>query len=174
MALFRSSLACVTICTTFVVASRLIVPGSAIINEKDKAPDPKPKIKMNVEYQKKEGNLLKIALSNEGEEFECFSAKLPWRHYWSMTLILARPNGQVIEFHQYIDDPNFEKTRLGKNEKITGTINLDKRYPKLSEILSEEDVDLFWSYQLTDLNKKKTNRMGGWVYLPKTKTKGEK
>src|SRR5258708_17211214 len=169
---FKSSLACLSICAMILVASPMIFPTNGLTSEKDKS---ELRTKMTVEYEKEEGTLLKISLTNEGEEIDCLSYKLPWRHYLSMTVILARPSGQVIEFHHgSIEDPNFEKTRLKKNETITGTINLDKRYPKLSEILSEDGVDAFWSYQLSDVSKKKTNRMGGWVYLPKTKTKGEK
>jgi hypothetical protein len=129
------------------------------------------RVKMNVEYEKKERHLLKVSITNEGDEFECPLSALPWTHYYSMTIIVSEQltgtRGYTLKLQQFFDDPIPTPIKLKKDEMIEGTINLDQRYPTLAKCIAKEGLDLFWSYQLTDVNNNRSKRIGGWLFLPK-------
>jgi hypothetical protein len=156
-------------CVLVLAITCLCYEVSAMLGQDRDRPKPELKIKVTVEYQKKQRHLLKITLTNEGDEFKCFSAKLPWSHWHSMTLLGVGTNRQLLPFQEYIDDDKPGTTILRKNESIEASIDLDTRFPRLTEFLSRDGMDLFWSFQLSDKANNKSNRLGGWVFIPKTK-----
>jgi hypothetical protein len=153
--------------------SQMAQPERTMKNQNADKPKTELKVKMTVAYERKEEkHSLRISLTNEGDEFECALARLPWMHWHSMTILIADRHGNPYEPFHYIDDALVGKVRVKKNEVIQGEIDLTMRYPKLSEALSSKELskngmDLFWSYQLCDVSERYSNRMGGWVFLPK-------
>jgi hypothetical protein len=130
-------------------------------------PASQPKLKAGVEFERTEHRLLRLSLVNEGENLECFAAWLPWQHVHSMTILLVKKNGKLIPEQPMIDDPIPGTFTIRRNEKLAGTIDLDRRFPTLAEALASDDVDLFWSFQLNDIKSGKSQRLGGWLLLPK-------
>jgi len=144
----------------------LICPRNAMTDPQANSSERGLKIRATVVYEKKEKRLLTISLTNDGDDFDCPLARLPWRHWHSMTLLVVQKTGQPIPFQEYIDDPVPGNITLKRNQTIEGSVDLDARFPQLTEVLSSNGLDVFWSFELRTLNGNASNRVGGWTFMP--------
>jgi hypothetical protein len=127
------------------------------------------KVGVFVDYEIKDKRQLRIILTNNGEDLECGRYALPWGHWYSMTTLISQmEHGEVLRSTEYVDPLLEGAIILKKDEKIEGLIDLDARFPELVSLLFCDDVDLFWSYALHDMTGKRSERVGGWILLPKT------
>lgn len=119
--------------------------------------------------EKKNGeHLLRLKLTNRGDEFECFQSKLPWSHWHSMRVVIAWPfDSNALKAIYPIDDPVTGFIKFKRGETREGTVNLDSRFPDLAKTLKLTDLILFWNFKLKDLDDKKAKRLGGWIHMPK-------
>jgi hypothetical protein len=125
-------------------------------------------LRMTVQHQNVEKNLLKITLRNEGEEVECSISRLPWSHWHSMTIVCVTMHGHVLPMPLYIDDPWLGSIKIQPHETVEGEIDLERRFPKIAEFLLVDGIDVFWSFQFVDVDGRKATRNGGWLFIPKS------
>jgi len=125
---------------------------------------------MNVNYENNK-HTLKLSLTNKGNDFSCYSADLPWSHPQSMLIVIGRKDaklsGLLLSQQLLCDTGRLATITLTKDQTIGGEIDLENRFPELIQFLKSDGVDAFWSYELTDLHHNSSNRLGGWLYLPK-------
>lgn len=113
---------------------------------------------------------LHIQLKNCGaEDIKMFRASLPWGNSRSVYLNAVRNRTPLIA-PTPIDDPAAGDVTIKPGETVEGYINLHERFPSLEKELSNDDVDLLWTYQASQTTGSTMSRFGGWVLLPK-KTK---
>jgi hypothetical protein len=134
----------------------------------------KIKFDITLQFEKKsDRHFLNISLTNTGDDCECYSSDLPWSHNHSMTILIAKKNACRFGFslspqqEMICDNPSIGITKIKMNKQIYGIVDLDSRYPELSKYLRDEAVDLFWSYELCDIDDRPSNRLGGWIYIPR-------
>ena len=132
-----------------------------------------PALLLDLRIQSKKGvnHVLQVSLTNDGPEtFQCRAADLPWNNRGGLTLVLAKINGgEILQAPTTADDPIPGTAKLKPGETLKAEIYLEKRFPKVREILLQGSADLFWGYQLKALDGKESGRMGGWTYLPKSR-----
>ena len=98
-----------------------------------------------------------------------FRNDLPWESRHSVMLIAVRAGAgnAILSEDLPVDDPIIGDVQIIKNQKLQGTIDLEQRFPDLIHTLEKADVILFWSYQLTPIEKSSLPRQGGWLLIPK-------
>jgi hypothetical protein len=129
------------------------------------------KIDMKVKYKGGTERTVEISLSNEGDrKISLLRCDLPWRHTNSMTLVLMRSHAgrQRVEEPPMIDDLVAGAVTLKPKEVLTGQVELIGRFPDIEEVLSKTGIDVFWAYELVSIENKKSRRLGGWFYIPRS------
>lgn len=100
-----------------------------------------------------------------------YKAALPWGSRYSMIIIAAKLNASAEQLEQrlFIDDPGPTIITIKPGELLSGKISLRKRFPSIYDAAKKNDLIIFWSYGLKDINNASLGRVGGWLILPQTK-----
>ena len=119
----------------------------------------------NVRFLGGANRILDITIVNNSDKpVEFMEARLPWRHWYSMTLVLVKADAtrRVIDMgNQGIDDPGAVVVKIESKSSIHGEIHLLKYYPEIDEILKDCGVDVFYAYQFSSLDRESGRRNGG-------------
>jgi hypothetical protein len=96
-----------------------------------------------------------------------YEGSLPWRHWQSIILVAARPghDGEVLENVFPLDNPGPSVFVMKPGSEVQGRIPLHTHFPTLVKSLTEEDIILFWSYELVCTDGRRLPRVGGWLQL---------
>jgi hypothetical protein len=129
-----------------------------------------PLVELTVDCKNRQ---LYFRLTNKSpKEIKCTDIKLPWRHLTSMTLLVVESETAVPledSWEGKIDDPFLKPIILRPKAALTGRIDLQDRFRDIARVLARSGVDIFWSYEMKDVDGRRSNRIGGWLYLPKSK-----
>ena len=99
------------------------------------------------------------------EAIEIPRASLPWEDRYSLLLIAATTDGEILEPALPVEDGGYQTAKLSPRVVLSGRIDLDDRFPSLRSELKSRDVLIFWSYQLRPLRREALERLGGWLLL---------
>jgi len=126
---------------------------------------------LSIGYEKLENdcNLIISIKSKLQDSLSIYQSDLPWGSRYSMIIIVAKldASGTVLDQSLYIDDPSPNVVTMKYGESLTGKISLKTRFHDILTVLKTKQVIIFWSYQLKSLNNKSTERLGGWLIIPK-------
>lgn len=112
---------------------------------------------------------LHLALKNVGNApLRLFKAGLPWGNSRSMYLVAVK-NRTPLDAPTPIDDPVAGEIELQPGQTVNGEINLVARFPKITELLNQNDIDVLWTYQVITTDGAIVQRLGGWVPITQTK-----
>jgi hypothetical protein len=117
------------------------------------------------------GTALDIRLTSKvAKPIRVYKSSLPWAAWHSMVLVAVKANrsGEVLEKLTPVDDPGPTVIVLNSGESIKGRVDLNERFPGLSQSVRDSDVLLFWSYQLFSIGGAPFERQGGWLLIPKS------
>ncbi len=127
-------------------------------------------VDMSVTYKGGVNHKVEIAIVNKGKNvIECMEAWLPWRHEYSITLILVKSDAtrELIKGRvSPIDDPGPQVVKLFPSETLKGEFDLIDRYPNIQHHLAKSGIDVFYAYELDSLDGKVGKRIGGWFHIP--------
>jgi hypothetical protein len=115
---------------------------------------------------------LRMTLTNTGKrEIEIYRSDLPWGIKSSIVLVLVpnTPDPEMIKPALYIDDPGPDLVSIGSSQTVSGSIDLQHRFPDLAKALSRRDVLVFWSYRGELKDGATTYRASGSVLLESAK-----
>jgi hypothetical protein len=99
------------------------------------------------------------------EEIEVPRVSLPWEGRYSLLLIAATTDGEILEPALPVEDGDYQTAKLSPGLVLSGCIHLEDRFPSLRSELKSRDVLIFWSYQLRPLRREALGRLGGWLLL---------
>jgi hypothetical protein len=107
--------------------------------------------------------------SKDAKPLKHMPSALPWGNPYSMVLAAVRADtGTPIAASLPFACPLEEDVHvLPPGGRLTGTINLQSRFPELNDALLQHDVIVFWSYRLAVHDRGYTHREGGWVLIPR-------
>jgi hypothetical protein len=86
---------------------------------------------------------------------------VPWRWPASATIIMTTLAGEELRDEWPIEDPGSRMVELRPGEELSGTVDLNSRFPSLRKWRRRQPLLLFWSYQFEE-----SPRAGGWALLP--------
>lgn len=112
---------------------------------------------------------LEMRLTNQSPEpITVFRHSLPWSSAYSALVVAVKTDavGTVLDRSTPVDDPVAGTLTIQPDETLTGQIDLERRFPSLSDVLKERDVIVFWSHQLQTVDGDPLPRTGGWALLP--------
>ena len=109
---------------------------------------------------------LEVRLVWHGNEaIEIPRASLPWEDRYSLLVIAATTDGEILEPALPVEDGGYQTVKLSPGVVHSGRIDLDDRFPSLRSELKNRDVLIFWTYQLRPLRRGELERLGGWLVL---------
>lgn len=114
---------------------------------------------------------LDAALTNETPDpLTLYRHALPWVGYYSILLVALRldPMGSVIERSTPVDDPVTGTVTIQPAQVLTGEILLRRHFPGFAAALAERGVIVFWSCQLTPIDRAPLPQLAGAVLFPKS------
>jgi hypothetical protein len=94
--------------------------------------------------------------------------KLPWGNRNSILFVAVTPEGTPLEVSMPVDDPIFDKISLAPRASVSGDIDLNQFFSRLSLATKKSDVHLFWAYESPE-ELHIPHWSGGWVLLPHQK-----
>jgi hypothetical protein len=103
------------------------------------------------------------------------ASSLPWEHRYAMLLVAAplRDAGaSVVPSPLYVADLGLLSETLEAERERCGEIDLAHRFPGLADALKEDDVALFWLYNLRNLGES-AGWAGGHAVIPRNASRGE-
>jgi len=111
---------------------------------------------------------LTIKLTNTGKETLRFSKGFgPWAGPAQVRLVAIKlPGGEPIDNQlRAMVEPALGPVDLAPGKALEYDVPLDEIYYELAQELrkGKEDIVLFWTYQLTTLDSKRSERVGGWL-----------
>ncbi len=117
---------------------------------------------------------LTIKLTNTGTESLRFSNGFgPWAGPGQIRLIAIRlPGGEPIDNQlRAMVDPALGPVDLPAGESLQYDVPVDELYHELAVELrkGKGEIVLFWTYQLTTLDSRKSERVGGWLTIREKK-----
>lgn len=115
---------------------------------------------------------LRLSLKNKGEApFSISTTALPWGSRYSLLLLAARSDPRSDPLHPdiVIDDPRDDKMQtLRPGESVAGEIVLNHRFRDFDSIIRDNDIAVFWLYEVKSHLLDKTGRfLGGWLLVSK-------
>lgn len=129
-------------------------------------------IRMDINAKQLSGNRIALAikLTNTGKESLRFSNGFgPWAGPGQVKLVAIKlPGGEPIDNQlRAMMDPALGPVDLAPGKALEYDVPLDEIYRELAVELrkGKGDVVLFWTYQLTTLDSKKSERVGGWLAI---------
>jgi hypothetical protein len=132
-------------------------------------------VEMSVKYIGGPNRTIEITLlNNDNKTIECLEACLPWRHRYSMTLVLVKTDAtkeQLKTGVPPIDDPSPMVIELPPKKTLKGNIDLKDLYPGIDNTLASSGVDVFYAYQFSSLDNRSAKRVGGWFSIPQAARK---
>lgn len=96
-----------------------------------------------------------------------YSASLPWGNRHSIILAAireSRPN-EPLTMTVPIDDPGPGTVDIKPSQTVQGDIDLDYFFADLPKVLKSDSVIVFWTYKLSTLDRRESQRVGGWIRL---------
>jgi hypothetical protein len=126
--------------------------------------------KVTIEVTATSARALEVRVTNETPTpITVFRHSLPWSSAYSALLVAVKTDavGTVLDRSRPVDDPVVGTLTIQPKQTVNGEIDLDRRFPGLSDGLRERDVIVFWSHQLQTVDGDLLPRTGGWVLLPK-------
>ena len=126
--------------------------------------------KVAIEVTAPSAQTLEVRLTNEtATPITVPLHSLPWSSAYSALVIAVKTDamGTVLDRSRPVDDPLVGTVTIQPSQTLTGQIDLNRRFPGLSDALKERDVIVFWSHQLQIGNGDPLPRTSGWVLLPK-------
>lgn len=112
---------------------------------------------------------LEFALTNEtSEPLTFYRHALPWVGYYSILLVAVRLDSMasVLERSTPVDDPVTGSVTIQPAQVLTGEIILRRHFPSFAAALAERDVIIFWSCQVTPIDRNPLPRLAGAVLFP--------
>jgi hypothetical protein len=94
--------------------------------------------------------------------------KLPWGNRNSILFVAVTPEGTPLEVFMPVDDPIFDKISLAPGASVTGDIDLNNFFSRLSLVTKKSDIHLFWAYKSPE-ELHIPHWSGGWILLPQQK-----
>lgn len=116
---------------------------------------------------------MQITVVNSGRRaLRFYEADLPWATRHSMVLVAITNDRERTRLDEAltIDDPGPRRLTLEPGGKMSGTIDLVGRFPKLLRTLQERPVILFWTYQTKTLDDENTTRASDALVIPRNPT----
>lgn len=115
---------------------------------------------------------LVIKLTNTGGKPLRFSKGAgPWVGAEQIRLVAIKlPWGEpIVNERQALRDPPLGFMELAPGKAEQHSVLIEHIYPELATELSQGKVDivLFWTYQLTMADSTQSERVGGWLSIPK-------
>jgi hypothetical protein len=115
---------------------------------------------------------LSIKLTNTGTESVRFSNGFgPWAGPGQIQLIAIKlPGSEPIPNQlRAMVDPVLGFSEIEPGKALQYDVPVDELYRELALELKrrKSDIVLFWTYQLETANSKRSERVGGWLMLPK-------
>lgn len=97
-----------------------------------------------------------------------YTSHLPWGTKDNLVLVSVCLNGpkSLVPPVDYFDDPGPNQLTLQPGEVLTGSIDLERRFPTLRDCLQRSDALVFWSYQLEPISSDAPfQRLSGGVLI---------
>jgi hypothetical protein len=107
---------------------------------------------------------LDISITNTGDQpITLYKADLPWgtRHSLILVPITSDQKQRRLEESLFVDDPGPGTVTIQPSQRLSGRVELSKRFPELLTIVKKTDVIIFWSYQAELTSGTKTSRISG-------------
>jgi hypothetical protein len=96
---------------------------------------------------------------------------LPWGHRYNALTIVAVPVGPSAEalaaqpaWDEPIESPEIV---LVPGKALSGNVYLNSRVQGAEAALAKGELLVFWSYQLVAIGQPASNRVGGWLVIPR-------
>lgn len=127
-------------------------------------------LKLDIFLDKKGSYYLKTSFTNiSSEPIEIFKWDLPWISNDTLILVAIEDNfrSNTLKRVSEISDPSSETIIINPKETLIGkNINLNFRFPGLSEALKKNKILLFWYYRAI-LSKQLKNKptIGGFIEI---------
>jgi hypothetical protein len=123
--------------------------------------------------------IVRLTLKNNGEmPFSISSTAVPWGSRYSLLLLASRtdPRSAPLQPDIVIDDPRDDKTQtLRPGESLTGEIVLNHRFRDFDDIIRNNDIAVFWLYEVKSrLLDKPLRFLGGWLLVSKRGPSGKR
>jgi hypothetical protein len=100
-------------------------------------------------------------------------SQLPWKQRHNIVIaVVSKKSGEPLRPKFRIDD-NFESgaLRVDAGESMQGTLSLDRYVGGLRELLSKEDVLVFWHYAASGDSSTALGEQGGWFAVSKIQSR---
>jgi hypothetical protein len=99
---------------------------------------------------------------------------LPWGGRYNGFIIVAVPplsGGEALPGQAAFEEPmESPPVRIDRGKPLTGVVHLDSRIQGLEAALRRTDLLLFWSFEVQVQELGSSNRVGGWLLLPRRRT----
>ena len=100
-----------------VFAIVVLLQGKATLQKNE----PKAALEITCTPKGDDCTIISVNMVNKGSDMEIQTAKLPWSHWHSITIVLVKKDGlggTIIPLREYIDDPLAGTMKLAKDQSV--------------------------------------------------------
>jgi hypothetical protein len=111
--------------------------------------------------------------NNASEAVVINESALPWGDRYGVLLFaVTKREQQSLKARYPVSDVFVEKpVRLESKASISGIVEVSGRFGDISAALGKDDLLVFWFYEPKDAKRKELGQYGGWLLVPRIKTK---